>query len=301
MTAQEELGASRVAPGDGVRLGRTRLTHLPFVLPPVAVLVFFFLGPFLVVVMMSLRYSELYGVTTGFTVSNFVQLFSNPLYRNVAVTTVEMSGLAMVAQLALALPTGYVLAHRLGRWEIPGLLLLVMADELNPLVRIYVWRLILGRDGLINTLLTGLHVVNEPVPWLLYSKFAVVVVLTVGWLPYVTIPVYAAMKAIPKQVIEAAADLYAAKMELWLRIVLPLCAPGIAIAIILVFVPMFSEFATPVLVGSPSSMMLGNSVADLMLEAGDWGTGSALSLLMLCLAAGVSVLAYYLGRLNQSH
>ena len=87
------------------------------------------------------------------------------------------------------------MAFRAGRWELLLLLLLVLADELNPIVKIYAWRMLLGRDGLINSFL-GIHAIHEPITWLLFDRFAVVVTLATSWITYTTIPIYAAMKAI---------------------------------------------------------------------------------------------------------
>jgi spermidine/putrescine transport system permease protein len=210
-----------------------------------------------------------------------------------------MATTAMTLQLCIAFPLSYFIAFKAGRWELPVLLLLVLVDELNPIVRIYAWRMLLGREGLINDFLRWIGVTHQPVDWLLFSKFSVILVLSMSWVNYTTLPLYASMKAIDPIVFETATDLGAGWFTRWRRILVPLAAPGIFVAILLVYVPMFTDFATPALVGGPSSYMLGNQVADLMLEIGDWGAGAALSLLLLAVTAVISVLAYYLSRLNR--
>jgi spermidine/putrescine transport system permease protein len=205
----------------------------------------------------------------------------------------------MVVQFLLAVPLAYVMAFRAGRFELPLLLALVLADELNPIVRIYAWRELLGREGLVNDALRWIGLIDKPLDWLLFSKFAVVTVLSTSWLTYTVIPIYAAMKAIDAGVFEAALDLGAGWFTTFRRILIPLAAPGVFVAVILVYIPLFSEFATPALVGGRSGYMLGSIANSLILEEGDWGAGAALNFLLLLASGLVSILAYYLSKLNQ--
>ena len=225
----------------------------------------FFVAPLAILIVMSFRHQTLYGSATGFTLDNFRALISSPLYRRVAFDTIIIATVAMVVQLILAVPTAYVMAFRAGRFELPILLFLVLADQLNPIIRIYAWRMLLGREGLIDYVVQAAGFTDHPLDWLLFSKFAVVVVLSTSWVPYTIIPIYAAMKAINPNLFESAIDLGAEWPRRWRTVVVPLSAPGIVVAIILVYIPLFTEFATPALVGGPTSYMLGNSVADLML------------------------------------
>ena len=113
----------------------------------------------------------------------------------------------MLIQLAIAIPLAYVLAYKAGKFELGLLLFLVLADELNPMVRIYAWRMLLGREGLINSALMEIGLIDAPIDALLFSKFAVIVVLSTSYLTYTVIPIYAAMKAIDRNIFEAARDL----------------------------------------------------------------------------------------------
>jgi spermidine/putrescine transport system permease protein len=276
-----------------------RLRPLGFLFGPVGVLLALFVAPLIILLVMSFQYNSLYGAQTGWTLANFRGIFTDPAYRVVARDTVIMATTAMALQLCIAFPLSYFIAFKAGRWELPVLLLLVLVDELNPIVRIYAWRMLLGREGLINDFLQWIGITHQPVDWLLFSKFSVILVLSMSWVNYTTLPLYASMKAIDPIVFETATDLGAGWVTRWRRILVPLAAPGIFVAILLVYVPMFTDFATPALVGGPSSYMLGNQVADLMLEIGDWGAGAALSLLLLAATAVISVAAYFLSRLNQ--
>jgi spermidine/putrescine transport system permease protein len=280
------------------RRGAKLLRPLAFMAGPTGVLALFFLAPMAVMLAISLEYGVLSG-QSGFTLSNYTEALSDPLYREVAWTTVQIATIAMVIQLAIAIPIAYVLAFKAGRWELPLLLFLVLADELNPMVRIYAWRMLLGREGLINEALQRIGLIDHPIDALLFSKFSVIVVLSTSYLTYTVIPIYGAMKAVDKNLFEAALDLGAGWWTTVRRVLLPLITPGIFVALLLVYIPLFTDFASPTLVGGTSGYMLGQVVNDLVLESGDLNGGAAISLLMLVASAIFAVVAYRLARIRQ--
>jgi len=284
----------------GERPGRfSRLLRpLAFMSLPTAVLIALFLVPMGILVYFSFQYGDLTG-STGFTLSNFTDILSDPLYRKIALTTFEIATIAMIAQLIVGIPLAYVLAYKAGRFELPLLLALVLADELNPMVRIYAWRMLLGREGLINDALMSIGLIDVPIDALLFNKFSVIVVLSTSYLTYTVIPIYASMKAVDSGLFEAARDMGAGWFTTFRRVLLPLIAPGIFIALLLVYVPLFTDFAAPTLVGGTTGYMLGNVVSDLVLENGNLNAGAAMSFLMLLAAGLFSLLAYQLSRVKQ--
>ena len=294
----EAATVSRPGPPQRRRRAGKLLRPLAFLAGPAGVLALFFLAPMGVMLAISLQYGVLSG-QSGFTLSNYTDALSDPLYREVAWTTVQIATIAMVIQLAIAIPIAYVLAFKAGKWELPLLLFLVLADELNPMVRIYAWRMLLGREGLINEALQRIGLIDAPIDALLFSKFSVIVVLSTSYLTYTVIPIYGAMKAIDKNLFEAALDLGAGWWTTVRRVLLPLIAPGIFVALLLVYIPLFTDFASPTLVGGTSGYMLGQVVNDLVLESGDLNGGAALSLLMLFASAIFAVVAYRLAKIRQ--
>jgi spermidine/putrescine transport system permease protein len=291
--ASVELGGGRER-----RRRWRRLRPAAFLTAPTALLAAFFLAPMIVLGVMAFEYGPLSG-QDGFTLSNFTTIINDPLYRDVALTTFEIATIAMLVQLFIAVPLAYVLAFKAGRWELPLLLFLVLADELNPMVRIYAWRMLLGREGLINSALTSLGLIDHPIDALLFSKFAVIVVLSTSYLTYTVIPIYAAMKAVDSRLFEAARDLGASWFTTFRKVLLPLITPGIFVALLLVYIPLFTDFASPSLVGGTSGYMLGNTVQDLVLESGDLAAGSAMSLMMLAASVLFAIVAYRLARINR--
>ena len=284
----------------GERPGRLSKLMRPFAFMslPTAVLVLLFLVPMGILVYFSFQYGDLTG-DSGFTLTNFSDIISDPLYREIALTTFQIATIAMVAQLIVGIPLAYVLAYKAGRFELPLLLALVLADELNPMVRIYAWRMLLGREGLINEALMSIGLIDVPIDALLFNKFSVIVVLSTSYLTYTVIPIYASMKAVDSGLFEAARDMGAGWFTTFRRVLLPLIAPGIFIALLLVYVPLFTDFAAPTLVGGTTGYMLGNVVSDMVLENGNLNAGAAMSFLMLLAAGLFSLIAYQLSRVKQ--
>jgi spermidine/putrescine transport system permease protein len=233
------------------------------------------------------------------SIDAYTSLLSDPLYLSIAKTTVIIATSAMLIQLIIGVPLAYVMAFKAGRFEIPMLLGLVILDELNPVVRIYAWRMLLGRNGIINGALESLGIIDQPIDALLFNKFAVILVLSTGWITYTIIPIYAAMKAIDPRLFQAAQDLGAGWWTITRRILLPLAAPGIFVAVLLVYIPLFTDFAAPSLVGGTSGYMLGQAVNDLILGQGDLARGAALSFMLLLATGVVAVVAYRLARINR--
>ncbi len=163
------------------------------------------------------------------------------------------------------------------------LLALVLTDELNPLIRLYAWQIVMNKEGVINRVLQGLGIVDEPVT-LLFTKTAVVIVLATGSLAFVVIPIYAALKTVNRSLIEAARDLGASWTTIMREVLLPLSAAGFIAAIIIVFVPMLSDFASPAVVGGREGYMIASLIEEEFNARGNWGVGSALSFVILAIS-----------------
>jgi spermidine/putrescine transport system permease protein len=274
------------------RVGRGR-GALGILFAPVTLLIVFFLGPMVIMTWMSLVESPP-STEGGLTLTHYADVLTDPLNLRIAWTTLFLGTTAMAIMLLIAIPLGYYMVFRAGKRELFLLLALVLADELAPVVKVYAWQVILGREGIVNWVIPG-----PPIEWLLFSRFAVVVTLAATYITYTTIPIYAAMKAIDPTVFESAVDLGAGWWVQTKRILIPLAAPGIFIAMILVYIPMLTDFVTSDIVGGTGSYMMGQRVRDLILSEGNWGAGSALNMVMLFVSVGASLLAYRLARLNR--
>jgi spermidine/putrescine transport system permease protein len=279
-----------------VRTGRPRRSGrgaLGILIAPVTLLVLLFLLPFLIMAQMSVvRFPP--NVGSGYTLSHYVEVLANDQNALIALRTVFIATTSMAAMLLIAIPLAFFMVFKARKWELFLLLGLVLADELAPVVKVYAWQVILGRNGILNWAIPG-----PPVDWLLYSSFAVILTLSTTYITYTTIPIYAAMKAIDASVFEAAVDLGAGWWPQTRKILLPLAAPGIFVAMILVYIPMLTDFVTSDIVGGTGSYMMGQRVRDLILQDVDWGSGAALNFLLLFVSAVLALVSYRLAKLNR--
>lgn len=208
---------------------------------------------------------------------NYKTLFSNPLYAVVLFRTMRIAGSVTLCSLLLGYPLAYYLAfHASARKELLYQLVIVPL-WVSYLVRGYAWKTILGSDGVLNGFLQYLHLTHEPVGFFLYSPFAVVLMLTHIYTPFVFLPIYAALEHIPRPLMEASHDLGAGSLQTFWRVILPLSMPGLLAGATFAFVLSLGDFLAPLLVGGPSGTMIANVVQSLFGAAFDWPLGAAIS------------------------
>src|SRR5204863_8622666 len=160
------------------------------------------------------------------------------------------------------------------------------------LLRVLAWKVILGDHGVVNTFLSwvGLRSTEHPLSFLLYSRFAVMLVLGYIWLPFVALPIFVTLESLDRSLLEAASDLGASRLTAFRKVTLPLSMPGVLAAFLFVFIPTLGEFVTPSLVGGANGYMYGNQIVDLFGTGfPDWETGSVLSLFLLGVVAVLTV------------
>jgi len=217
----------------------------------------------------------------NWNLQNYRALFTNPLYLQVFLRTARIAGSVTLCSLLLGYPLAYYLSFHAGPRKELLYQLVIVPLWISYLVRGYAWKTILGSDGVLNGLLQYLHITREPVSFFLYSPFAVVLMLTHIYTPFVFLPIYAALEHIPRPLIEASQDLGADRRATFLRIILPLSIPGLLAGATFAFVLSLGDFLAPLLVGGPSATMLANIVQSLFGAAYDWPLGAAISACIL--------------------
>ena len=224
---------------------------------------------------------------------NYETLFSNPLYAVVLFHTMRIAGSVTLCSLLLGYPLAYYLAfHANARKELLYQLVIVPL-WVSYLVRGYAWKTILGSDGVLNSFLQYFHLTHEPVGFFLYSPFAVVLMLTHIYTPFVFLPIYAGLEHIPRPLIEASQDLGAGSLQTFLRVILPLSMPGLLAGATFAFVLSLGDFLAPLLVGGPSGTMIASVVQSLFGAAFDWPLGAAISVGILV----ITITLLFLGEL----
>ncbi len=259
---------------------------------PVGWLVVFFLVPIAIVACYSV---DVYSINPGkhsFTLAAWHDFVHSSVYLGLFWKSVKMALIVSGIIVLLAYPLAYYLALSETKRKYVLLLVLIAPFLTSYLLRVLAWKVILGDQGVINTFFvwTGLRSANHPISQLLYSRFAVMLVLGYVWLPFVALPIFVSLESLDTRLLEAASDLGASRLQAFRRVTLPLSAPGVIAAFLFVFIPTLGEFITPSLVGGTSGYMYGNQIVDLF-ETGfpDWETGSVLALFLLGVVAILTV------------
>ena len=253
-----------------------------FLAPAAGFTVILFLIPLSIIIGYSFLTRGVYGGVAGpWTFENYQRLF-DPLYGVILWRSLVMSTAATALCLLIAFPLALFIARADARWKNIYLYLVILPFWTSFLVRTYAWMFLLRDSGLINSILLSLKIIHEPLP-LLYNETAVVVGLVYGYLPFAVLPLFSNLDRLDKNLLEAAADLGATPSQTIRHIVIPLCAPGLRAAGVLVFIPCLGAYLTPDLLGGGKSIMIGNLIQNQLTTARDWPFGSAISLALMAL------------------
>jgi spermidine/putrescine transport system permease protein len=254
--------------------------------PPVAWVTLFLLCAYVILFAHSFWSVRDGQIVREFTLENYKQIASSPLYLQVLFRSMKVAGAVTMFALLLGYPVAYYLSFN-SRHKHLLFQLVIVPLWVSYLVRAYAWKTILGSDGVLNTSLQFLHITHEPVSALLYSPFAVVLTLTHIYTPFAFLPIFASLEHIPRNLIEASHDLGATPLQTFWRVILPLSLPGVIAGATFAFVLSLGDFLAPILVGGPSGIMISNIVVSLFGAAYDWPLGAAISLCMLVLVVGL--------------
>jgi len=202
-------------------------------------------------------------------------------------------GVASTLCLLIGYPVAYYLARHAGRWR--GLLLglIVAPFWINYLMRMMAWQNLLAVDGYVNRFLMFINALDAPRAWLVGHHETVILGLVYGYVPFLILPLYAALDQIDSSVLEAARDLGAGPVRTFLHVTLPLSKQGVMAGVVIIMLPLFGDYYTPnLLSGSPRTRMIGNEI-DLFINSGVGGaTGAALTVILMAFIT--LLMAYYL-------
>ncbi len=219
----------------------------------------------------------------AFQFGNYLTLIQDPQYLRVLMRTLKIAALTSLASLVLAYPFAYYLVFRLKNttWRTILFLGVIAPLWVSYLLRAYVWKTILGTEGVLNSFLIYTGLISEPPSFLLYSQSAMVVTLTYIFIPFMVMPIYAALEKIPRNLAEASADLGMGAWATFAKVTLPLSLPGVVAGFTMTFCLSFGDFIAPFLVGGPDGQMVANVIASQFGAALNWPLGSALAVVML--------------------
>jgi spermidine/putrescine transport system permease protein len=270
----------------GEQKGRGWSLGLAGLLAPVTFwLGLFFLVPLLLILAYSFGTSGVYGgITLGFNPGNFLKVF-DPLYLEIIVRTFVIALITTLLCLTLGYPLAYFIALKSGSWKNVLILMVMIPFWTSLLLRAYAWVVILNGNGIANRTLQFLGITDEPLT-LIFTPQAVLMGMVYSYLPFMILPLYAALEKFDVSLKEAAQDLGASRWHTFWRVTFPLSMPGVIAGSILVFIPSAGEFVIPDLLGGSRTTMTGNLIRSQFGQARDWAFGSALSVMLAVLLLG---------------
>jgi spermidine/putrescine transport system permease protein len=250
-------------------------------LSPVVIWMFaFFLIPLFLVIAVSFMTRGQYGdIQLNLTGNNYARLIS-PMYLKIFWDSLIISLLTTIACLVMGYPFAYIIAGVPKRFRPIFMMLIILPFWTNSLVRTYAWIILLRTEGLINTYLMYFGIIHEPLK-MLYSTGAVLIGMLYIMFPFMVLPIYTSVEKLDRTLLEAASDLYASPLEVFLKVTLPLTKPGIMAGCLLVFIPTLGLFFIPDLMGGSKIILISNLIKNQFLTARDWPFGTAISVVLI--------------------
>lgn len=268
----------------------TRHTGIFLVLPALLFLAVWFLWPVLVMIFSSFSAHSINGtMVQGFTLENYTRLFSSDLYFRILLRTIRIALLTSVCAAIFAYPLAIAIAIARGGPSLARLVTLTILAPLlvNVVVRSYGWQAILNKTGALAWLLKLVGISNPPV--LLYTEWAVLIACVHVYLPFMVMPLASAIARIDRTVEEAARVAGATRLRVFLRVILPLSLPGLAVGASLVFSLSSAAYVTPQVLGGNFSPLLGTLIEQQILTLNDWPFGAAISTLLIAMVLGANL------------
>ena len=220
------------------------------------------------------------GLSLQISIANYHFLIEDALYLLSYLTSLKVALVSTALCLLLGYPIAYAIARSRGRTQLFLLMLVILPFWSSFLIRVYAWKMLLQGNGLFNNLLLSLGIIDAPLN-LLYTEGAVYVGIVYSYLPFMVLPLYAALARLDYSTVEAALDLGCRPWQAFCKVTLPLSLPGIVAGSLLVFIPAVGEFVIPELLGGPDSIMIGRVLWNEFFANRDWPIASAVAMLML--------------------
>ncbi|WP_093421627.1 ABC transporter permease [Tranquillimonas alkanivorans] len=247
-------------------------------------------APLATVLAFSFWTQDFLDIDRTFTLNNYREALAEPLYRELILRSVLIAGAVTLATVVLAYPIAYFVSfhvrpERKSMW----IFLITIPFWTSYLIRVFLWKVILGFNGVVNTSLQGLGLIEEPLSFILYNPNAVVITLAHAFAPFAILPIFVALEKIDRSLLEASRDLGESRITTFFRVTLPLSVPGVAAAVLIVFIPTVGDYVTPRLVGGPDGLMIANMIQTQFLRLNNAPMGATLSVLAMVTVGVISL------------
>ena len=285
----------------GSRLGRFRNTEaangLMMISPTAIYATLLMAAPLVAMVVYSFMVDSKVGITSGFTFDNYLKVWTGRIDQALMIRSLTVSALVTLATVALAYPVAYFVSfhvrpERKSLW----LFLITIPFWTSYLIRVFLWKVILGYNGVINSGLMSIGLIDEPLTVINYSLGSMIMTLAHAYAAFAILPIFVSLEKSDRSFLEAGQDLGESKLMTFIRVTLPLSMPGVIAAVLIVFIPTIGDYVTPELIGGGKLPMIANRIEGVMLKQNDKALGSAIAMTAMLIVALVSILFLLLNR-----
>ena len=265
--------------------------------PPFLYALLILAAPLLTILTYSFLTDGYLTVVRDFTWANYVQVWTDPIVRTVMLRSLTVSALVTLVTVLLAFPVAYYVSFMVRpEKKATWLFLITIPFWTSYLIRVFLWKVILGYNGVINSGLKSLGIIEQPLSFLLYNTGSIVVTLAHAYAPFAILPIYVALEKIDRSLLEAGRDLGESRLMTFWRVTLPLAMPSVLAAVLIVFIPTIGDYVTPTLIGGGKIPMVANLIQAQMLDIDNKPLGSAIAVTAMAIVAVLSVIFLFLNR-----
>ena len=253
-------------------------------------------APLLMVATFSFWTQNYLEIDRTLTLDNYRAAWGEPIYQVLLARSLRISVIVTVATVLLAFPVAYFLSFHVKKRKALWLFLITVPFWTSYLLRVFLWKVILGYNGVLNSALLNLGLIDEPLTFILYNANAVVLTLAHAWAPFAILPIFVALEKIDRSLLAAAEDLGDGPVRRFFRVTLPLAMPGVVAATLIVLIPTVGDFITPKLVGGTDGLMIANMIQIQFGKANNAPLGAALAVTSMLTVAAISLIVFLAGR-----
>ena len=270
---------------------------LTLIAPPLGYSVLVLAAPLLTILAYSFFKDGYLTVIREFTLENYRAVWSDPIFHKIMLRSLGVAALVTLATVVLAFPVAYFLSFAVdSRQKSMWLFLITIPFWTSYLIRVFLWKVILGYNGVINSGLKTLGIIEQPLTFILYNVNSMVITLAHAYAPFAILPIFIALEKIDRSLLEAGRDLGESRTMTFWRVTLPLAMPGVVAAALIVFIPTIGDYVTPALIGGGKIPMIANMIQSQMLDQDNRPMGSALAVTAMLIVAVVSLVYLALNR-----
>ena len=265
--------------------------------PPLIYVLLMLAFPIGAIILFSFWTQEFMTLDTTFTLANYREIWEKPIFAALLQRSLFVSGCVTVVTVILAFPVAYfvsfhVAPERKSLW----LFLITIPFWTSYLIRVFLWKVILGYNGVVNTGLINIGLIDEPLTFILYNVNAVIITLAHAFAPFAILPIFVALEKIDRSLLEASQDLGESKFTTFFRVTLPLAMPGVVAAVLIVFIPTIGDYVTPELMGGAGGKLVANMIQTQFLALNNAPLGAALAIVAMICVTAISLLFVFLNR-----